>query len=110
LAKLNYQLQRSQSNVKYVLGCNMAFWKDDLLKVNGYNEDFKGWGREDNDISVRLINAGVQLRFVKFAALVYHLYHPERARPDFDVNDSIYGESLKNKLTYISRGMIQLSE
>lgn len=110
LGKLNYQLQRGQTNVKYVLGCNMAFWKEDLLKVNGYNEDFKGWGREDNDISVRLTNVGVDLRFVKFAALVYHLYHPERPRPDFDINDGIYGESLKNKLTYIPRGMIQSSE
>ena len=46
-------------NYKYVLGCNMAFWKKDLLKVNGYNESFKGWGKEDNELAVRLQNAGL---------------------------------------------------
>ena len=28
-------------------GCNMAFWRNDLIRVNGYDEDFKGWGFED---------------------------------------------------------------
>ncbi|EJW97477.1 lipooligosaccharide biosynthesis glycosyltransferase, partial [gut metagenome] len=26
-------------DILYVRGCNMAFWREDLIKVNGYNED-----------------------------------------------------------------------
>lgn len=37
----------------YLRGCNMAFWRKDLITVNGYNEDIRGWGREDNEIACR---------------------------------------------------------
>ena len=29
-------------------GCNVSFWKSDFIAANGYNEDIKGWGREDS--------------------------------------------------------------
>ena len=52
-------------HLDYVKGCNMAFWKSDLYLVNGYDESFIGWGREDSDICIRLINAGVKKKFIK---------------------------------------------
>ena len=68
------------ANKYYVKGCNMAFWKDDLLKVNGYNESFTGWGREDSELAIRLINVGVQKKFLKMGGISYHLYHKEVSR------------------------------
>ncbi|MEG2151329.1 MAG: glycosyltransferase family 2 protein, partial [Bacteroidaceae bacterium] len=47
----------AQKNIPRLRGCNMAFWKEDLLKVNGYNEDLTMWGQEDVEISYRLIHA-----------------------------------------------------
>lgn len=29
---------------KKLRGCNMSYWKNDVIKINGYNEDFVGWG------------------------------------------------------------------
>ena len=46
----------------------MAFFKGSLLKVNGFNEDFVGWGREDTELTVRLLNAGVKRKNIKFNA------------------------------------------
>ena len=43
-----------------IRGCNMAFWKEDLFRVNGYNESLEMWGQEDVEISYRLIHAGIQ--------------------------------------------------
>lgn len=43
-----------------IRGCNMAFWKEDLVHVNGYNESLEMWGQEDVEISYRLIHAGIQ--------------------------------------------------
>ena len=37
----------------------MSFWKKDLIKVNGYDENMTGWGREDSELSVRLLNNGI---------------------------------------------------
>ncbi|MBD5226062.1 MAG: glycosyltransferase [Bacteroidales bacterium] len=73
----------------YVRGCNMAFWRDDLIKVNGYNEDINGWGREDSELAYRLINAGIQKGFIKFGAIEYHLDHPENSKDNDARNISL---------------------
>jgi glycosyltransferase involved in cell wall biosynthesis len=60
-------------------GCNMSCWRDDIVRVNGYDEDLEGWGREDTELVARLMNSGVRRRNLKFAAVSYHLHH--RSRP-----------------------------
>ncbi|MDB5221439.1 MAG: glycosyl transferase family 2 [Chitinophagaceae bacterium] len=107
LSALNYLLQRGSRQVNYVLGCNMAFWKDDLIKINGHNEEFIDWGKEDNDISMRLINAGVKLRFLKFGGIVYHLFHNERPMEGTSNNERLFNESRNKKITFVPKGMNQ---
>lgn len=75
----SYLAPRYRKNRDNVLGCNMSFYRKDLIAVNGYDEDFKGWGGEDLDLSFRLRNAGVGKRYLKFCALAYHLWHREAA-------------------------------
>lgn len=110
LSTFNYVFQRGMGHVDYVLGCNMAFWKEDLVKVNGYNEEFTGWGKEDNDISIRLINAGIKLRFLKFGGIVYHLFHNERPLERVAANEEIFNESRAKKITSVPKGMSQYSD
>lgn len=105
LCKMNYLLQVGKTNYKYVLGSNMAFWKNDLEKVNGYNEGFIGWGKEDNDLAVRLINAGTQLRFVKFGAIVYHLAHAVASLLSVPQNEQVLEKSLRERITFVPAGM-----
>src|SRR5664280_2768383 len=40
-----------------VMTCNMAVSRKDLIKVNGFNEDYVGWGLEDSDLVIRLLHA-----------------------------------------------------
>ncbi len=68
------------------LGCNMAFFKEDILKINGYDESFEGWGREDDDLAHRLHRSGVEMRDVRFAAICFHLWHPENSRDNVEEN------------------------
>jgi glycosyltransferase involved in cell wall biosynthesis len=61
-----------------LIGCNWSAWYDDLLEVNGFDEDYEGWGiGEDSDICTRLYNLGRERKFVYGHAIVYHLNHPE---------------------------------
>jgi glycosyltransferase involved in cell wall biosynthesis len=90
---------------KYVLGCNMAFWKKDLLTVNGYNESFKGWGKEDNELAVRLLNAGLELRFIKFGAVVYHLYHKVADLSAVPANEEKLLQAIAQRVTFVTAGM-----
>lgn len=98
-------VSNSKNAYRYVLGCNMAFWKKDLQEVNGYNEEFTGWGKEDNDLAVRLLNAGKQLRFLKFGGIVFHLWHKEAAKGRLSLNEKLFNESLKNNVTFVKAGI-----
>ncbi|HEY4291828.1 glycosyltransferase family 2 protein [Luteibacter sp.] len=64
------------------MGCNVSFWRDDALRVNGYDERMQGYGSEDLEIDIRLRNAGLRRSQIKFAALALHLEHRSVAPPD----------------------------
>ncbi|TLV02091.1 glycosyltransferase family 2 protein [Dyadobacter luticola] len=88
-------------------GCNMAFWKEDLVRVNGYNEVFHAWGREDNEIAVRLLNSGLKKRAIKFGGVVFHIFHPEADRARFRETDEHLLESVLRKSVYCAQGLHQ---
>jgi len=98
---------RWENHHEYVLGCNMAFWRNDLLTVNGYDESFTGWGWEDTDVALRLINAGVTLRFLRLGGIQYHLYHHKSSRSQEDTNRERALEAKRKKSTYCQRGLSQ---
>ena len=50
------------------IGCNCAFWREDFLRVNGYNNELKGWGHEDIELAARFINSGLYQKKVKLKA------------------------------------------
>ena len=85
-----------------VLGCNFSSNKQDLIKINGFNEDYLAPGiGEDSDIDWRLLKSGVKIRNVKFSAIQYHLYHP-RAYSTSTENMAIF-EKTKQSNDYTCR-------
>lgn len=66
--------------------CNLSAFRDDLLRVNGLDESYTGWGLEDSDLVVRLIRAGVVNKSARFSAPVLHLWHRENDRSQLEEN------------------------
>ena len=60
-------------------GCNYSLAKSDLLAINGFDEDYEGYGREDTDVELRLTNLGLRIKSMKGLALQFHVWHPRRA-------------------------------
>jgi glycosyltransferase involved in cell wall biosynthesis len=90
-------------------GSNMAFWRADLDAVDGFDASFKGWGREDSDIFIRLIRAGVRRKDGRFATGVLHLWHREADRSGLDANerqlaDIVQGDTVKARRGLSSSG------
>lgn len=56
--------------------CNLGLWRKDFDAVNGFDEDFHGWGHEDADLAIRLIRNGVFRKDGNFGYPVLHLWHP----------------------------------
>ncbi|MEQ7798441.1 glycosyltransferase family 2 protein [Pedobacter sp. ASV1-7] len=99
---------KNKGNEVYEIhGCNMAYWRKDIIKVNGYNELFNGWGPEDKELIARMMNAGIQKRFIKLGALAFHLYHKENSRKMLEKNTELFEETIAKKLVYCEKGINQ---
>lgn len=90
-----------------IRGCNMAFWRDDALAVNGYDENITGWGAEDSELCCRFRNVGIVKRAMKFQGIVFHLYHPQASRDRLDRNCEILARSVREKRVSCDKGMNQ---
>jgi glycosyltransferase involved in cell wall biosynthesis len=82
--------------------CNLAVWRSDLERVDGFDADYSGWGKEDSDILVRLLHAGVRRKDGVFATGVIHLWHAEADRDRLAENESklagiVAGDRIKAK-------------
>jgi glycosyltransferase involved in cell wall biosynthesis len=56
-------------------GSNFSVCRRDILKVNGWNEEFEGWGDEDSDLGLRLQNNGARIRNLRNKVIQFHLLH-----------------------------------
>jgi glycosyltransferase involved in cell wall biosynthesis len=96
-----------RADLRGVRGCNLAIWRDDLLRVNGYNEAFTGWGREDSELAVRLMNTGVRRMDVRGWALCYHLWHPPASREHLPANDQLLQAAIAQSAVWCEAGVNQ---
>jgi len=67
--------------------CNMAVAMSDLMRVDGFDATFSGWGLEDSDLAIRLMRHGVRRKDGRFATGVLHLWHPENDRSQLPDNE-----------------------
>ena len=90
LAKILPEIKKK----KGFIGANEAFWRKEFIEINGYNEDFTGWGVEDEDLCRRMINNNILPLHVHFACTGYHLWHDYSQYPQNP-------ETFKKKKEYI---------
>ncbi len=87
--------------------CNLGVWAEDFRAVNGFDESFEGWGFEDSDLAVRLLNLGVRRKEGAFATAVLHLWHRENDRAREGENWRRLQQRLADGVTRASRGLAQ---
>lgn len=91
------------------IGCNIAVWREDFYRVNGFDENFVGWGHEDAEFVGRLINSGIYRKDGRFAAPVLHLWHRLNDRADKAGNLRRLHEQLAKKITRAELGVDRYS-
>jgi glycosyltransferase involved in cell wall biosynthesis len=107
MALSKYLAPRYQKNKFTALGCNMSFWKEDYINVNGYDEFFEGWGGEDYDFASRLTNNGIKRMSLKFSGIVYHLWHDEPCLQNVSKNNQYYLNVKEKKTARCINGVDQ---
>lgn len=106
--RLPFPLVFRNQKQRGILGCNMAYWRDDVVQVNGFDESYVGRGMgADSDLGSRLYNLGRRRKFVYGRAPVYHLDHPIMPRPHFAENQARLREVIRSGKIRAERGMDQ---
>lgn len=77
-----------------VWGANFAVNRDVFEEINGFDENYVGWGQEDSDLRNRLVKGGYRAVSLHTKARAYHLWHPTdigaRSRPNGEPNNRRY--------------------
>jgi len=85
--------------------CNLGVWHENILKINGFNESFQGWGHEDAELVVRLLKSDVKRKEGRFSVPVLHLWHPDNDRSQESANRQRLEKMLANTDTVTKSGL-----
>jgi len=101
-----FPIIRRDMKQRGIIGCNMAFWREDILTVNGFDEDYTGWGTgEDSDIGTRLYHLGRWRKFVYGRAITFHLNHPPVPRGHHATSLARLAETIASRKVRCEHGL-----
>lgn len=86
-------------------GCNTSFFKSDFIAINGYDENFTGWGREDSELALRFHNYGLKARRLRYRAILYHIFHVEKPKNRLEINNEIQQRTIATKSVWCKNGI-----
>ncbi len=66
-----------------ILGANFSFKLSAYIAINGFDEEYLGYGSEDDDFSRRIYQSGFRPAVGVAKAIVYHQWHPTRKPTDW---------------------------
>jgi glycosyltransferase involved in cell wall biosynthesis len=91
-------------------GHNASVWRDDVLRVNGFDERMQ-YGGLDREFGERLRNAGVRFLQVRHRAICLHLDHPRPyvTAESWHRNRAIREETRRGRLTWTPCGILSTS-
>jgi len=76
--------------------CNASTWRDNLIKVGGFDTDFREYGFEDNEIGWRLREAGSKVHFCMEAYIFHYKPHDGKEK-------SVILEEMKKRARELGR-------
>jgi glycosyltransferase involved in cell wall biosynthesis len=96
---------KKKNHLRGIKSCNMAFYRKDCININGFNNDFEGWGREDSEFIVRLIKSGIKRKNVRFNAIQFHLWHNESSRVSLKINNDMLQNAINSPECWCENGI-----
>lgn len=89
-------------------GCNASGWRQDMLAINGYNEEMQ-YGGQDREFGERLFNLGIKSKQIRYSAIVMHLDHkrPYKTKESINKNVNIRKNTRKKKIIETPNGIKQ---
>jgi hypothetical protein len=98
-----------ESSHAALIGCNFSLCKSDLETLNGFNEEFEGWGGEDSELDLRVHFMGVRIRNLRNKVIEYHLIHEHREVDRRQV-EAVLARTRADKSVRARRGLSEIQE
>lgn len=98
---------KKNTNLRGIKTCNMSFFRQDCLNINGFNNEFEGWGKEDSEFIVRLFNNGIKRKTLRFSAVQFHLWHNVSNRKFLEKNISLLDSTINKESKWCEDGISQ---
>ena len=108
LIRLPFVIASRNKKLAGIKSCNMSFFKDDVIAINGFNEDYIGWGNEDSDLACRLIKYGLAKKISPFMAICFHLWHPTNKTVG-DLNRDLLENAIRSDTYVCKNGIVKKS-
>jgi glycosyltransferase involved in cell wall biosynthesis len=89
-------------------GHGSSGWKENILAVNGYNEEMQ-YGGQDRELGERLVNIGITGKQIRYSAICIHLEHTRGYKTPESIakNERIREETRSKKKTWTEFGIIK---
>lgn len=84
-------------------GCNFSVSRENMIAINGFDERYEGYGREDTDVELRLQNLGLSIKSAKNLCLQFHLWHQPRSFTS--ANEDLMAEVVAKKTVRAVKGL-----
>lgn len=98
-------LSLSSGTPRMIKSCNQGWWRQDLVRLNGFDERMHGWGREDEELALRAMFAGIACRQLRLSGLAFHLHHRNRHEHGESENDAYLAQSHQRESSYCEYGL-----
>ncbi len=103
------RLSAPNNQLEGIRGCHLSCPTEALIRINGFDESFEGWGREDSDLTARLLHTDLKRRNLR-GQPVLHLWHEECSRDQLNDNDVMLKACLDEHRVEAIHGLKQLAE
>lgn len=112
IIKWPFQLGRHRRPTRWqgAVGCNIAVWRSDYDLVNGFDNEFIGWGREDSEFIMRLIQNGITRKDGKLGSYILHLHHKKGSGTATPNNETIFQNTINKKTKYANSGVREVND
>lgn len=89
-----YKLKLRTRGAK-IVGLIFSLYKEDYVAINGFDENYVGWGHEDDDFGNRFFKYGGETYSFKFERYPIHMYHRSASPKDGSINENYYRKKKK---------------
>jgi glycosyltransferase involved in cell wall biosynthesis len=104
-----YNLRRHPRKPYKLRSGDFSIHRADFERVNGFDENFCGWGGEDDDLGRRLRKAGMRLQSIVNRTFSFHLWHPRDTTAPAQLRTAQNTQYLwrKGRLTRCRNGLVK---